>query len=396
LTAAAGLDLKRELKDRIREWRYRERVRTSRLIILLSLPKQRRPGGPVEDADHFAVACFDTVMEVALKLGEWRLNTSAKKTKRRRDKRVPKLPKEGDPISVFLLRPVFGLTPSRAAKLCGDQPRAIARRVAVGSGALGSQVLLNMARAGYAGWEVIDDDRLFPHNLQRHALDGISIGYAKANGLAFLMNSLFDGSPVAVSIPANLLYPGADEGRVRQALTEANTILDISASVAVARHLAWLEDFKGRSASLFLNPGGTDLVLLAEDASRTISLDSLEMQYYRVILREPRLANHLRPQDGRLVRVSSRIQRIQVATPEHCFTASGPTWTHSRRARVRVWRTTATPWLTPPSARARPRCAKTWPRRSIGRMRDGAMTADYPLLCRGAIAGRSSVTYCDS
>lgn len=315
LTFAAGLDLKRELQNRLREWRYRQRVRNSRLIILLSLPKQRRTGGPVEDTDHFAVACFDTVMEVALKLGEWRLPARAKRS-RRRGRRAVKPPKAGEPINVFLLRPVFGLTPARAAQLCGGPPGAAGRRVAVGSGALGSQVLMNMARAGHVGWDVIDDDRLLPHNLQRHALGGTVVGYAKATALACLMNSVYDGPPAARDIPVNLLHPGGEAGSVDRALVGARAVLDLSASVAVARHLAWRGDVKGRRVSLFLNPRGADLVLLAEDAGRAVALDSLEMQYYRAVLREPRLADHLRPPDGR-VRYSASCRDVSARVPTH-------------------------------------------------------------------------------
>jgi hypothetical protein len=316
LTLAAGLDLKRALKDRMREWRYRERIRSSRLIILLSLPKQRRPGGPVEETDHLAVACFDTITEVALKIGEWRASKSENRNRRLRDKRAPRLPKPGDPIQVFLLRPVYGLTPAWAARLCGDQPRAIARRVAVGAGALGSQVLLNMARAGYTGWDVIDDDRLLPHNLQRHALDSISIGYSKAVGMATQMDSLFEGSQVASAIPANVLHPGDERGLIDHSLAQADTILDFSASVAVARHLAWLDDAKGRRVSLFLNPTGTDSVLLAEDEARTTCLDGLEMQYYRAILRDPRLVNHLASPEGR-IRYSASCRDVSSRVPTH-------------------------------------------------------------------------------
>jgi hypothetical protein len=316
LTSAAGLDLRKALKDRFWEWRHRERIRSCRLIILLSLPKQRRPGGLVEETDHLAVACFDTITEVALKLGERRIPKSENMNRRRREKRAPKLPRPGDPIKVYLLRPVYGLTPARAARLCGDQPRESARRVAVGSGALGSQVLMSLSRAGYTGWDVIDDDRLFPHNLQRHALDGVDVGFLKAVSMETRMNSRFDGSQVAAAIPANLLHPGDDCVRIERSLSEADTILDFSASVAVARHLAWRDAAHGRRVSLFLNPAGTDLVLLAEDEPRTITLDGLEMQYYRAILREPRLANHLASPEGR-IRYSASCRDVSSRVPTH-------------------------------------------------------------------------------
>jgi hypothetical protein len=315
LTSDAGLDLKREIAERLHGWRHSRRVRTSRLILLLSLPKQRRPDGPVEETDLLAVACFDSLTEVALKLGEWRYSAPGKKRRRRGHKGAARLPRQGEPIKVFLLRPVFGLTPARAAELNGGGPGGPARKVAVGAGALGSQVLLHLVRAGQAGWTVIDDDRLFPHNLQRHGLCGDAVGHPKAEALAQAANSLFDGPPVASGVVDNVLRP-ADRDRTQRVLGEADAILDLSASVAVARHLAWRDDLKGRRASLFLNPRGTDLVLLAEGAGRAVPLDCLEMQYYRAVLREPGLADHLRPRGGTL-RYSTSCRDVSARIPTH-------------------------------------------------------------------------------
>ena len=62
---------------------------------------------------------------------------------------------------------------------------------------------------------------------------------------------------------------------MRVALGETSLILDMSASVTVARHLALKAESSARRASLFLTPTGEDL-LLAEDKERTVPLDSLD------------------------------------------------------------------------------------------------------------------------
>jgi proteasome lid subunit RPN8/RPN11 len=90
---------------------------------------------------------------------------------------------------------------------------------------------------------------------------------------------------------ADLLAPLDDE--VRRAFAEAEAVLDMSASVTVARHLVHGIDSPARRGSLFLNPDGTDLVLLVEDAERRVRLDDLEMQYYREIANNPDLSHHL-------------------------------------------------------------------------------------------------------
>ena len=75
---------------------------------------------------------------------------------------------------------------------------------------------------------------------------------------------------------------------------DAHLIVDASTSIAVARYLARDLDSPARRASLFLNPRGRDAVLLMEDARRSLPLDALEAQYYRAVLRDGRLDQHIR------------------------------------------------------------------------------------------------------
>ena len=84
---------------------------------------------------------------------------------------------------------------------------------------------------------------------------------------------------------------------VQSALKEANVILDMSASVAVARHLAIEVESNGRRVSVFLSPNGRSMVFLSEDAERVYQLDLLECQYYRHVIENPALAGHLERED---------------------------------------------------------------------------------------------------
>ena len=53
-------------------------------------------------------------------------------------------------------------------------------------------------------------------------------------------------------------------------------------------------DSPARRASLFLNPKGRDAVMLMEDAGKSLPLDAIESQYYRAVLRDCRLDQHIR------------------------------------------------------------------------------------------------------
>jgi proteasome lid subunit RPN8/RPN11 len=89
----------------------------------------------------------------------------------------------------------------------------------------------------------------------------------------------------------------------------------MSTSIAVARHLALDVESPARRLSLFLNPSGTDLVLLAEPHDRSLRLDQLEMEYYRALLRQPQLQQHLLTA-GQPIRYSHACRDVSVQLPQ--------------------------------------------------------------------------------
>jgi integrative and conjugative element protein (TIGR02256 family) len=194
-------------------------------------------------------------------------------------------------VTLILLRPTPMLTREWAATLNGVHQNDT-RITAVGAGALGSQVLLNLVRAGYGKWTVIDQDVLLPHNLARHQCDGFTMGYPKANVVSVTCNGMFDTERPVTAVVADVLAQ-KDREAVREPLSAAEVILDMSASVSVARYLTIDLESTARRMSLFLNPSGTSVVLLAEDPARKHRLDYLEMLYYREVIRNEDLLQHL-------------------------------------------------------------------------------------------------------
>lgn len=293
LLAPAGIDLLGELRLRLRAWQldgaYQD-VYKARLVLMIVLPKIRAPGSEVEATETWAFLFAQTIAEIGEQIGIWGLSDG-----------VPGLligtdeTKLGDQVGLALLNPTETFTRQRAASLGGVSPRDGRRVTAIGLGALGSQVFLNLIRTGYGEWVLIDHDLLLPHNLARHALSGSFVGRPKVAAMAILANDVIAGDPVARSLVADVLDPRDAAEDVSRALREAEVILDASASVAVARHLARDVDAAARRVSLFLNPAGTDAVLLVEDSARVITLDLLEMQYYRHLTHDPALVGHLQP-----------------------------------------------------------------------------------------------------
>jgi integrative and conjugative element protein (TIGR02256 family) len=199
-----------------------------------------------------------------------------------------------------------------AAVLNGLQDEPRTKITAIGVGALGSQIAMNLARSGYKDWTLIDEDFLLPHNLARHELSYI-VGQPKARLMADNINALFGEVAAAKSIVANVLDSEHTTDDILSAFSEADVILDISTSVPVSRYLARDVETKARKISLFLNPSGHEFVLLAEDLSGTISLDSLEMQYYREIIRNELLISHL--VDGAALRYGGSCRDVTSRIP---------------------------------------------------------------------------------
>jgi hypothetical protein len=96
------------------------------------------------------------------------------------------------------------------------------------------------------------------------------------------------GPEAATAIVAPVSDPAA-----QQALRNADLIIDASASVPVARSLADRSLYNKRTFSIFLNPAGTDLVILRESEDHDPRIDYVEMAYYWMLANDNALENHL-------------------------------------------------------------------------------------------------------
>ena len=154
---------------------------------------------------------------------------------------------------------------------------------------------------------------LMPHNLSRHALASDDLGKYKARALTNRMNLLLSEKAAAASINANVLRPMSEASMLNEACEQSDLILDMSASVPVARHIVHSFESNARRASLFLNPEGSALILLGEDKQRLSPLDTVEMQFYRATRMRPEL--HRQRDDGR-VRVGQSCRDVSSIIPQ--------------------------------------------------------------------------------
>lgn len=292
----AGVDLLSLLRKRLQDFKenIHYNLRKANLVLIIEMPKTRREGEPPESNEIWAFLILNTIEEIGLEVGIWAKFQGQLASLGL----APDLTKNGETIKAYLLNPVNTLSRELASQLSGFSSKEKREVLLIGGGALGSQVFMNIVRMGFGEWTIIDDDCLLPHNLARHALVGDFLGYSKAQMLAYQANSLIDGEQVAQYLVADVLNPAASSEKLNTAYKKAHIIIDASTSVPVARYLSRDVDSPARRFSIFLSPSGKDLVILAEDEKRRVPLDCLEMQYYRYLIDNPALENHLKRNDG--------------------------------------------------------------------------------------------------
>lgn len=267
----------------------------ARLILLITLPKTREENGEVIQEDIFAFITADSISKIGIELGLWEL---FKGNNNLADIWPASTPDEAKMsiIRTGLLKPYLYFSKHMANVLNNVKKEADYVNIfAIGLGALGSQVFMNMSRGGFGKWILLDDDILLPHNLARHALTSYSVGYSKVTSLAFDANNLLNDNTFAFPIEGNILREKKVEiqALIEQKIAESNIILDMSASLAVSRYLSNGEKFIAkRIVCCFLNPNGTQLVILGEDSNKEHKLDFLEVCYYRELIHNTALANH--------------------------------------------------------------------------------------------------------
>ena len=348
---SAGLDLLAELRERLNEWQSNDNaILDARLLLVILVPLRRVDDGEPERVETWAFFPGDAapgssaatdlrVRALGQRIGLWDVA----------DGEVglllqPDTTKRGGDVGVDVLNVSSELTRSTAAFLNGDDAPFDPCVAAIGVGALGSQAILHLARSGFGRWTLIDHDHLMPHNAARHALDGHLVGCNKAEGLAFVANSIVADEDLFSAMPVDVLGARAGDDGPAKALQEADVILDVSTSVAVARMLACDVDGGARLASLFMTPSGEDLVLIAEDADRRFPLDALEMQYYRAAINEPTLAGHFGEKQGRQ-RYGQSCRDVTSTLPQHLVALHAAIAAGALRERLRdpeptlaVWR----------------------------------------------------------
>lgn len=179
---------------------------------------------------------------------------------------------------------------SQNRRLNGTSVR-IPNLVMIGTGTLGANVINHLVRKGACDKiSIIDPDIYYPHNYSRHVLPASAMMQKKAQA----MHELYKDVHELTITPINKNVLEITKSEQEHLYEKANVIIDSSTVIAVERHLARdINTSTGRCVTMFLSPNGMDLVMLVEDSRRLVRLDMLEMDYYRHIIENAELEDHL-------------------------------------------------------------------------------------------------------
>lgn len=307
-----GFDLVQDLARWLLEPEQLNGAESRQPMLILTVPKRRRADGPDEPPE---VWCY-TLGENLAQLGE-RLDVTI--TEARTGLTTSKLfgstaNADLSSISMDPWRIVQRLDRVTARHFAGTEHKSDTPLLAIGAGAIGSNVAMIATRSGIGPWVLVDGDITLPHNTVRQVQRNASVGFPKARVLQIdLEQVLEEGGNTA--IPVNVFTPGEHAGALNAALQNSEIAVDFSASPAV---LGWLSDQPvNRGVSAFFGPDGSDLVVLAEDKARYTKLDELEAQYFWAVATEAQLCGHL---------TAARVDRIRYANACQDLSRPLPPW----------------------------------------------------------------------
>jgi integrative and conjugative element protein (TIGR02256 family) len=281
-------------------------------LLILTVPKRRAAEGPDEQPE---VWCY-TLGQSLAELGE-RLDVTI--TEPKTGLTTAKLfgnASNADLSSIHMApwRVVQRLDRAAARHFAGTAHEIDTPILAIGAGAIGSNVTMMATRSGIGPWVVVDGDVTLPHNTVRQVQKNASVGFPKAFALQIELDQVFENGG-NTALPVSVFAPGEHAAALDAAVRHSEISVDFSASPAV---LGWLSDQPvNRSASAFFGPDGSDLVVLAESKSRTVRIDEIEAQYFWSVATDSKLQGHL---------AAARVDKIRYANACQDLSRPLPPW----------------------------------------------------------------------
>ncbi|WP_165689552.1 ThiF family adenylyltransferase [Elizabethkingia ursingii] len=181
------------------------------------------------------------------------------------------------------------------------------RSIVFGCGAIGSKIVMHLARSGQTNLTLIDPDYISPHNLVRHALFGEDEGAGKADALKEKIKKIYPSEKLGVVSGASLKDGLIDK---KETFEKYHWILDFTASEAFFNKLALLKSIdSAKLASASISDFGNLGIMYKEGEQRNPRIDDLQSYLYSMCQSDENINNWLKNEQ---VKASSNHVIIQV------------------------------------------------------------------------------------
>lgn len=185
----------------------------------------------------------------------------------------------------------------------------------LGCGAIGSKIILHLARNGFVNNSIIDNDTVCPHNLIRYGLLHESLGWNKAEAMNNAIKGIFYADEESLhsdAITGNIISFFNENSRLN--LKKYDWIIDTTASPTVLHLLVTtnLPDTLHTCRCEIANNGNIGIMYI-EGRKRRPRLDDLQVLIFDMAIDYPEISEWLQlNRDEREFRIGSRLQEINL------------------------------------------------------------------------------------
>ncbi|MCT3800781.1 ThiF family adenylyltransferase [Elizabethkingia anophelis] len=210
-------------------------------------------------------------------------------------------------ITIDMLSHNQPLTRKLATQISDSNVSLENRSIVFGCGAIGSKIVMHLARSGQTNLTLIDPDYISPHNLVRHALFGEDEGAGKADALKEKIKKIYPSEKLGIVSGASLKDGLIDK---KETFEKYHWILDFTASEAFFNKLALLKSIdSAKLASASISDFGNLGIMYKEGEQRNPRIDDLQAYLYSMCQSDENINNWLKNEQ---VKASSNNVIIQV------------------------------------------------------------------------------------
>lgn len=219
-------------------------------------------------------------------------------------------------IQVDILGHRNPLSPRKAKEISGNPiDLDFGKLLFLGSGAIGSKIILHFARNGFVNSSIIDNDIISPHNLVRYGLIHESLGWNKAKAMKNTIKGIFHSDKKSVKVEAiedNVIDIFLKKSEFR--LNKYDWIIDTTASPLILNLLISvnIQNFPNCCRCEIANRGKIGIMYI-EGEKRKPRLDDLQVLVFDMAIDCDEVSKWLQlNRNERESQLGSRLQEINI------------------------------------------------------------------------------------